>query len=301
MKKYSYSAVIVFGCFLLFTGILSGCGRPDASVTGGGRIQVVAAEDFYGETAKAVGAKYVTVTSVINKPGMDPHDYEPTIATARAVSRAQLVISNGLGYDGWMDPLVQSGQKKVWIRIGEDLMHLKDGANEHLWYYPDTMPRLAGELAAKLGKIDPNHAALFKENAQKYVKSIKQVKDEIAGLRKKSGGKPVDVSEPVFDYTLKALGYKVTNNHFALAVDQGTDPSPRDIAAMEADIKNHRIAFFVLNTQNTDPVVQKMVARSKQNHVPVVNVTETLPRGKSYQTWMLDELRQVERVQKGQP
>lgn len=296
MKKFICQVVFLFGCIFLFISILSGCGQSGAAGTSG-KINVVAAEDFYGEVAEAVGANHVAVTSMIDKPSVDPHDYEPTTGTARSVSQAKLIISNGLGYDGWMDKLVQNSEDQTVVRVGEGLMNKKDGDNEHLWYQPDTMPKLADDLAEKFGKIDPKHAPVFKENARKYIQSIKPVKDEITRLSKKSDGKRVDVSEPVFDYTLQAIGYRVANTHFSLAVDQGSDPSPKDIAGMQADIRGKRIAFFVRNTQNTDPMVEKMVALSKQYHVPVVNVTETLPKGKDYKAWMMDQLKQVEAVQ----
>lgn len=300
MNKCVRHFFIMLGGILLFTALLSGCGQSNSSASQTrGKIHVVAAEDFYGEVARAVGGSHVQVTSVINKPSMDPHDYEPTIATARAVSQAKLVVCNGLGYDGWIDKLIQNSDQ-VTVHVGEDLMHQRDGANEHLWYHPETMPKLAADLSMKLAKIDPKHAAIYKRNAQKYIRSIRQVKDEITLLSKKSHKKPVDVSEPVFNYTLQALGYSINNSHFAVAVDQGSDPSPKDIASMEADIRGRRIAFFVSNIQNMDPIVKRMVALCRQYHVPVVKVTETLPVGKDYQTWMSGQLKQIEMVQKRQ-
>lgn len=299
MIKWIRNIVIILSCSLTVAVVLSGCSLQSSSAPEThGKIQVVAAEDFYGEVARAVGGRYVQVVSVINKPSMDPHDYEPTIATARSVSDAKLIISNGLGYDGWIDKLIQN-KGQVTVHVGEDLMKKRDGDNEHLWYKPETMPKLAADLAEKMAVIDPEHAQAFKDNARKYSRQIGKVKKEIAQLRKKSRQKPVDVSEPVFNYMLQALGYKINNSHFAVAVDQGSDPSPGDIASMEADIRGKRIAFFVSNIQNDDPVVNRMVALCRQYRIPVVKVTETLPAGQDYQSWMMGQLKQVERIQNG--
>ncbi|WP_100486324.1 metal ABC transporter solute-binding protein [Sporolactobacillus pectinivorans] len=299
-QKFVSRFVLLMGCIVLLIGILTGCGHSNAAGSGStAKINAVAAEDFYGEVIKAVGGNQVNVTSLINKPSVDPHSYEPTTEAAKAVNQAKLVVYDGLGYDGWMDNLIKNGSNQAVIRVGEDLMNKKDGDNEHLWYQPDAMPKLANDVAVKLGQIDPKNAALFKENAKKFIVSIKPVKDEIVHLSKNSDGKSVDVSEPVFDYTLDALGYKVADNHFALAVDQESDPSPKDIADMQKDIKGKRIAFFVCNIQNIDPTVDKMVTLCKQYGVPVINVTETLPTGKNYKTWMMGELKQVEATQTG--
>jgi len=295
LKKMNF----LFLTLVLLVGILAGCGNNSAS---GGRsssdkISIVAAEDFYGEVAKAVGGSHVDVTSIINKPSMDPHDYEPTTGTARAVSQAKLVVYNGIGYDGWMSNLAKNSKDQTIVRVGEDVMNKKDGDNEHLWYQPETMPMLADYLAGKLAKIDPKHADEYKENAKTYIASIKPVKDEIAKLSKNANQGLVDVSEPVFDYTLDALGYKVANNHFEIAVEQETDPSPKDIAAMQKDIKEKRIAFFVSNIQEISPTVKKMMKLADENKVPVIKVTETLPAGKDYKNWMLDQLKQIEEAQ----
>lgn len=290
------SLLILSLCLIL--GTLAAC----SSVTGkktNGKIQVVAAEDFYGEAAQAVGGEYVQVTSIINRPSMDPHDYEPTSATARAVSAAQVIVFNGIGYDGWMENLVtsNSGKKRV-IRVGEDLMHRKDGDNEHLWYQPETMPILAQKLAAEFTAIAPKHAAYFQQKAAAYIDEIKPVREKVAALKNNSRGQKVDVSEPVFDYMIHAMGYTVANNHFERAVEHETDPSPKDILRMQRDIKKHRIAFLVSNSQEISPTVKTMMTLAEKYHVPVVKVTETLPSGKDYKTWMLDQLKQIQLIQK---
>lgn len=300
MKRFSFArkTTYLFGMLIIVIGILAGCGNTNSgSGNSGEKIDVVAAEDFYGEVAEAVGGSHVHVTSIINKPSMDPHDFEPTTANARSVSEAKLVIYNGIGYDGWMDKLAKDEDAQTVVRVAEDVMDKKDGDNEHLWYQPETMPKLANEVAKGLGKIDPKNADTYKENAQKYISDIKPVQDEVTKLSKNANQKLVDVSEPVFDYMLDAIGYKVANNHFEVAVEQETDPSPKDIADMQTDIKDKKIAFFVSNIQEMSPTVEKMVKLADANDVPVVEVTETLPAGKDYKTWMLDQLKQIEDAQ----
>ncbi|MFT8362985.1 MAG: metal ABC transporter solute-binding protein [Sporolactobacillus sp.] len=294
-NQWARFSLMVIGFFLVLT-LLAGCQTTANQAKG--KLQVVAAEDFYGEVAQAVGGRYVHVTSVINRPNMDPHDYEPTTATARAVSAAQLVIYNGIGYDDWMTNLVATNQrKKTVIRVGEDLLGKKEGANEHLWYRPQTMPVLARALARHYAALDSKHAAYFKQNAASVIASLQAIQRKVDKLRGKADGKKVDVSEPVFDYMLRALGYTVTNNHFELAVEHETDPSPQDISAMQKAIRSHKIAFFVSNIQEISPTVKKMMTLANAYHVPVVKVTETLPKGKNYKTWMLDQLSQIEAIQ----
>src|ERR1043166_3384200 len=69
-------------------------------------LRVVAAENFWGSIAAQLGGDRVQVTSVIDNPNADPHDYEPTAADARSIAAARFVIVNGIGYDPWADRLL---------------------------------------------------------------------------------------------------------------------------------------------------------------------------------------------------
>lgn len=162
-----------------------------------------------------------------------------------------------------------------------------------------TVPKLANRLAALYAKRDPKHKAAYHKNAQRYIKSLATLDNKITTIRQHSNGEKVDVSEPVFDYALAETGYKVNNTHFAKSVEDGTDPSPADIKAMQADIKGHKIAFFVENTQANDKIINNLIKLAKDNNVPVLKVTETLPKGLTYKEWMLKQYNQLETIQKG--
>lgn len=222
------------------------------------KIKVVSSVDFYGEAAKAVLGKYGSVTSVITNPNVDPHDYEPSAKVAKEVANADFVVYNGIGYDSWMAKLAKN-DKITSVRVGEDVLNKKNGDNPHLWYQSQTMPKLVTYLSNKFAKIDPKHEAQFKANAKKYISSLKPITTKIDALKANSDNKKVDVSEPVFDYALAELGYTENNTHFAKSVEDGTDPSPKDIKAMQDDIKNRRITFFVQNTQASDKTVTELV------------------------------------------
>ena len=80
------------------------------------------------------------------------------------------------------------------------------------------------------------------------------------------------------------------------AIEDGNDPSPKDIQQLQQDIQEHRIAFFVNNKQSQSKTIDNLVALAKENHVPVLNVTESQPNGKTYRQWMLGQYRQLYRI-----
>ncbi|WP_439425136.1 metal ABC transporter solute-binding protein, Zn/Mn family [Oenococcus alcoholitolerans] len=274
--------------------------KNDASAasTVKGKIDIVASVDFYGETAKAVVGNQGRVQSVIKKTSVDPHDYDPTTRVAKQTSKADVLLYNGIGYDTWMGRLAKNNHKALSIRVGEDVLAKKNGDNPHLWYDTDTMPKLADYLADRFGRLKPSQKAYFKANAARYIKNeIDPITKMVDRLSKKSNDGLVDVSEPVFDYSLKELGYKENNSGFADSVENGTDPSPKDISKMQQDIRHKKIAFFLQNTQATDKTVGRLVKLAKKNKVPVLKVTETKPKNHTFRQWMMSQYRQLEKIQ----
>ncbi|MRN06954.1 metal ABC transporter substrate-binding protein [Lactobacillus sp. 0.1XD8-4] len=264
-------------------------------------IRVVTGLNFYGEVAQKVAGNHGKVTSFINNASVDPHDYQPNTKQAQQVANANIVIENGLGYDSWVNKLVKSSDNRNKIKVINvaSLSGKQDGDNEHIWYNPSTIKKLANDLAIQYGKIDPKHAAEYKANAKEYLGSLRPLDNEIAKVKKNVDptNNQVAVSEPVFDYALEDAGYQIMDKHFEKAVEDGNDPSPKDIEEIQQAIINHRIAFFVANSQTSDKVVDNLVKLAHENNVPVLKVTETKPNGDNYAAWMLKQYRALSEIQ----
>jgi zinc/manganese transport system substrate-binding protein len=92
-----------------------------------------------------------------------------------------------------------------------------------------------------------------------------------------------------------ALGFKMLNYSFQIAVMNDTEPSFKDTAGYEKSLKSGEVKMLFYNSQVTDPVTARMQSIAKDNHIPVVGVTETQPPGsRTYAAWMVSELKSVE-------
>lgn len=264
-------------------------------------VRVVTSLNFYGEVAQEVTGRYGDVTAIINSSSIDPHDYQPGTKQAKQTAQANLVIDNGLGYDHWLTQLVTATNPHVrQINVSHDIAKKAAGSNEHVWYNPAVMEKLTQQVATDASRLDPAHADYYHRNANRYLRQLRQVDTMIDQLHHNIGKKRlVDVSEPVFDYSLNRIGYQINDHHFAKAVEDGNDPSPQDIANLRRDIIDQRIAFFVVNTQSSDRVIDNLVTLAHQHHVPVLKVTESKPNGLTYPEWMLKQYRQLARIQEG--
>jgi zinc/manganese transport system substrate-binding protein len=205
------------------------------------------------------------------------------------VEDADIVIYSGIGYDDWMQKLLGlKGKPGRTVICVADLVGAKTGDNPHIWYDPRTMPALAEKLGAVLKQ--PGRAADFD-------KSMGEVTDEIAGIKAAHAGTPVTATEPVFGYMADALGFKMLNYRFQIAVMNDTEPSFKDTAAYEKSLTSGTVKMLFFNSQVTDPVTQRMQSIAKENHIPVVGVTETEPpEFKTYVEWMVSELKGVEKA-----
>ncbi|HTQ83133.1 MAG TPA: zinc ABC transporter substrate-binding protein [Pseudolabrys sp.] len=263
-------------------------------------IAVVAAENFYGDVAKQIGGDQVTVVSLMNNPDQDPHLFETTPGTVRQIADAQIVIANGADYDPWMEKLVNAAPHpgRVLIDVAK-LVGKKSGDNPHLWYEPSTMPAAAKALADAFSKADPAHAGDYAARLAAFTASLKPMNDKIAAIRAKFAGASVTASEPVFGYMASALGLKMRNEKFQLSIMNDTEPSARDVAAFEQDLKGHKVKVMFFNKQASNKAVERLVSLARKSRIPVVGVTETTPPGLGYQDWMLGELYDTERALAG--
>lgn len=254
-------------------------------------IPVIAAENFYGEVATAVGGDRVEVENVIISEKTDPHDFEPPPSVARAVANSRIVIVNGAGYDHWMERLVQASDNpdRTVVDVAS-LIGAVEGDNPHLWYDPRTVPALADALASSLAVIDPEAAAGYESRRKDFVASLDQLNQKISEIRDRYSGTPVSATEPVFGPMAAALGLDMRNEDFQRAVMNETEPSAREIAALENDLKNHKVKMLFYNSQVVDPLTEQALATARAAGVPVVGITETMPPGKTYLDWTLGEL-----------
>jgi zinc/manganese transport system substrate-binding protein len=265
-----------------------------------GKIVAVGAESEYADVISQVGGEYVQTSAIMSNPNTDPHTFEASIAVARQVGSAQLVVQNGIGYDSFMDSIESAtpSSDRTVINV-QRLLGLPDStANPHLWYDPTTMPQVADAVAASLSAIQPAHRAYFAANAAAFKASLASLNSAIADFKAAYAGVPVATTEPVADYLLTALGAdNKTPWTFQADIMNGVDPSPQNVAVQRALFNEHKVKVFLYNQQVTDSLTQSFIALAEQDHIPVVGVYETMPTpGYDYQTWMQAEVQDLRKA-----
>lgn len=280
-------------------GTLAGCALgPSAAVDTGGRIDVVATISAWGSILAQLGGDRVQPRSIISNPNVDPHDYEPTPADGRTIATARLLVTNGIGYDGWAARVAAANpdRHRRDLDVGK-LVGVRPGGNPHRWYAPTDVMRVADAMTADLKAIDPADAAYFDARRNAFeTRSLAPYRSLVDEIRSAYGGTAIGASESVVVPLADALGLRLlTPQRFLDAVSEGADPSAADKSAIDRQIAGREITVYVFNRQNSTPDVAAQVKAARARGIPVVPITEMLsPSTASFQDWQVVQLQALQ-------
>jgi zinc/manganese transport system substrate-binding protein len=200
------------------------------------------------EIAQRVGGEHVVVYGLV-RPGIDPHEYEPTPADLQEVSGARLILTNGRHLENYLNKLqAASGGRADLLKVGDALSGLT--ADPHWWnsvLYVEQATRIVRE---KLCALDPADAADFARNAQSYLTSLEDLE---RWARRKVAELPRDrrklvTSHEAFEYFSREFGFTLSAIE---GVNSESEPSNRHVAELIDRIKKQNIkAIFVESTLN---------------------------------------------------
>ena len=294
--------------------LLAGC-APTTPAVDDGTLKVVASTNVYGSIVESLGGDHVTVTNLIDSAAQDPHSYEASAQDQLAISKADLVIENGGGYDAFIDTLLDaSGTTAVVVSASEasgllegdehaDEDHAEDegddheghdhleGFNEHVWYSIHGIEHVSEAISAQLTALDPDNAADYAANLESFTASLGELETSAEALHTQTEGLNVAITEPVPLYLLEAAGFtNVTPEAFSEAIEEGTDVAPATLQQTLDLIESGSVALLAYNSQTASAETERVRAAAEANGVAVVEFTETLPDGADYLSWMTDNL-----------
>jgi zinc/manganese transport system substrate-binding protein len=230
------------------------------------KLQVVTSITVLADIARQIGGDTVEVRSLVG-PNGDAHVYEPTPQDAQAVTKAGLVVVNGLELEGWMDRLVAASGTKATVVVATDGVPTRkmdeDGqeiTDPHAWNSAANGAIYAANIAKALAAADPAHAAAYQANGAKYEAELKDLdawaRSEVATIP--AAKRKVITSHDAFGYLGAAYGIEF---HAPVGFSTESEASAGDIARLIDQIKQEHIkAVFIENA--TDPRLVQQVAKA---------------------------------------
>ena len=233
-------------------------------------LRVVASFSLLGDLVQQVGGDRGAVTT-LNDPGADGHVFQPTPAHARQVGQAQLVVSNGLGYEGWMPRLLQStgykGPQVIAtkgvrpIEGGKDHDHDHDHghADPHAWQSVPNAIVYVANIADGLCAADAAGCADYRTGAARTTDALKKLDADIraAWAPIPLPERKVITSHAAYAYYGQAYGVRFLSPQ---GVSTESEASAKGVAQLVRQIKKEGIkALFVENV--ADPRLIEQIAR----------------------------------------
>ncbi|MEU9086543.1 zinc ABC transporter substrate-binding protein [Streptomyces sp. NPDC048357] len=271
--------------------LICGCGSP-AGAAPSSVIPVVASTNVYGDIVRQIGSDRVDVVSIISDPAQDPHSYEANTRNQLELSKAKVVVENGGGYDEFIDRMLRSAKNPSAdvidaVKVSGKSPDASGEFNEHVWYDFPTMGKLADRIAHALARAAPAEAQTFQENAKTFKEKLASLQAGVEQIKADHAGAAVAVTEPVPLYLTEASGLRnLTPPDFSEAVEEGEEVSPRALQQTVELFTGRRVQALVYNEQTAGPQTEKVKEAAEKNGIPVVPVTETLPQGEDYISWM---------------
>jgi ABC-type Zn uptake system ZnuABC Zn-binding protein ZnuA len=215
-----------------------------------------------------------------------PHDYALTPQDMRKLTKADVLIINGLGLEEFMGAPVKKANPKLQVidssqgikpilyytkeeeEHGHHSKHQQHDAkapNPHLFASPRMAALLAANIADQLARIDPAGAALYAANARTYAQRMDSLADTLATLGKRLANNRIVTQHGVFDYLARDMGLEVVA---VVQAHAGQEPSASEILTLVATIKEKKAGAIF-----TEPQYPKAVGKTIAQEAGIVDAT----------------------------
>ena len=302
--------------------LLAGCGGESTAAGDGDGTTVVTSTNVYASIVSAIAGDAVEVEPIIDDAAQDPHEYEATSRDQLTLSRADMVVMNGGGYDSFVTTMLNALDTEPAVvdavsvsdlpgaaeaaESGHDHDHSHDheghdhgpgSFNEHVWYSIPTMISLVDAIEAQLAEVAPDDAAQFEENAEALHGQLEDLQLRIDDLAQGHDGQAAAVTEPVALWLFEDLGLtNVIPDDFVYSVEAGSDVSPVVVADATEALETEDVQVFAFNPQTSGPEADALRDAADEQGIPVIEVTETIQADDDYVNWMTATVDAVEQA-----
>jgi ABC-type Zn uptake system ZnuABC Zn-binding protein ZnuA len=238
-------------------------GSADRTTAKGRVLRVVATTTQVADLAANVGGDRVQVSSLL-KPGIDPHDYEPSPADIDAIAHADLVLENGVGLEAWLgDTIDSSGFDGPVVDTSQGVrLRMVGGAPDpHIWQDPGNAERMAANIERGLAAAEPSAAGAFRANLAAYTKDLKALDAKVQRQVDSLANRKVVTDHDAFGYYLDRYGLELVGSVIP-SFDTSTELSGRDVRDLVARIKATRVKAVFSETTLPPRAAQTIAAEA---------------------------------------
>lgn len=227
-------------------------------------LNVVASFSVLGDIVAETGGDRVKVTSLVGPDG-DPHTFEPGARDSAMLNKADVVVINGLGLEGWLDRLIKASGFKGVVVVASDGVQThtleEDGqtvTDPHAWNSAANGALYARNILAALIKADPQDEKALKTTGEAYITQLQQL-DSWA----KAQFRPIPPQKRKVLTSHDAFGYFGRAYDVTFLAPQGlsseSEASAQQVASLIKQIKADGVHSWFIENQ-LDPRLVRQIA-----------------------------------------
>nr|WP_231502051.1 metal ABC transporter substrate-binding protein [Herbaspirillum sp. RV1423] len=239
------------------------------------RLPVVASFSILGDIVANVGGDRIAVTTLVG-PDQDAHVFQPAPDHIKSVAHAKLVVINGLGFEGWMERVVQSANYRGDIVVASNGIAVRDrvgdehddhaghddahhhGKNDpHAWQNPANVVVYTRNIVAALSKLDPSGATVYRKNGETYIAKL----NELDRWAMQQFAQFPDVKRKVIT-SHDAFEYFGAHYQVRFLAPQGvstdSEPSAKEVANLIRQIRQEKIRAVFIENMSSPKLLQQI-------------------------------------------
>lgn len=282
-------------CFILSLTMLaavSGCGCTRKKQTSGavGDDKITVYTSFYAmyDFTKTIAKN--TNVEIINlvPPGTEPHEWEPATSDIKNMAKADGIIYNGNGMEGWIDKIKESIGDVSVLEASDYIMTMNDSGvtDPHVWLSPQNAKMQMNAITEFLCEIDAEYTDSFRANLQAASEQIDMLDNDFKTMVNSSEKRDIIVTHGAYGYLCSVYGI----NQIAIEGIVGeSDPSPEKITSV-VNIAKDKDIHYVFYSNGEDDKTAQSVANEIEGQTAVLNSFEFDSEGRDYITIMRENL-----------
>lgn len=256
-----------------------------------GKPLVVATFSILGDMVHEIGQDKIDLKTLVG-PDQDSHVFEPRPQNARELGQADLVVVNGLGFEGWFDRLIEASGFHGKILVATTGItpliyksHGGEAIDPHAWHSLQNAQIYVDNIVKGLSELLPQDAAFFKARGESYKASLENLEEEVQErlAAVPPGKRRVITGHSAFGY----LGRDFDIRFYApLGISTESEPSAKGVALLIRQIQDEGIqAIFIENISN--PRLMEQIAQETHTHIGGMLYSDALsPPGTEADTYL---------------
>ncbi|MBD2864441.1 metal ABC transporter substrate-binding protein [Paenibacillus oceani] len=283
---------------LIVAAVMTGCGTSNVTLSAD-KVNVMTTFYTLYDFAGRIGGDKVNVINLV-PAGVEPHDWSPKSRDLNHMSKSQLFIYNGAGFEGWVGDFLGSLKKDSGLTVieaskGIELLHagheddhgLDEGkSNEkddhghehdsdvdpHVWVSPKSALKMAENIKDGIVQADPANKAYYESNYETLKKQLTELDDKFSRTLSKTAKKEIVVSHQAFGYLARDYGLTLKP---IMGLSPGAEPTAQDLKEINKFVRDHQVKYIFFEELVSDKMA-KTLAKDAGIETLVLNPLEGL-------------------------